>query len=344
MIGIRGITAAPMVKSKTGEWIAGKIAECVPGGVRGQPGMVDAAISDLLVAFAFLEGKRSQLFGMTAQVNAIPEAMELRASCMTAIQGWFRELSKSDPASQVVLYQKLRQMKLNLGVSEPEILTKARTLISERNQALEQLGRPSMALAAWPELQKAVLDLRSLATIPLKSAQKYLRLPRDLSVASFDWLADTWLDVASSGLDPECLPLAGADGDYLVLYVSSELLAGRDSPLLYYFHEEDPPLTFVFDSCQTAATVLRAASSKTPKKETSCGRLTQGVERLLSVRRGKPRGELERDADRYEGAGNHFAATHIRAGAVWKTYESKLRGIWTELGVAHPPLIPQDFE
>ena len=199
-----------MATSKIGEWVAGKISECTPHGGRGWSGA-----GHLLDALAFFDRDAPVIFGMMVKASAIPEASALRSACVAAIQQSSEDLSKSDPAMQVALYEEVTRRKLGAGLAEPAIITKKRGLLTEQIEALGKLGRPSDALDAWPRLQQSLRDLRTLDSVPLEKVQEYLTLPPELSISDFEWLEDTWLDVGSRRLTPEFLPLAdGGDGNY----------------------------------------------------------------------------------------------------------------------------------
>lgn len=304
--------------SKVPDWVRSNIADCAPGGERGTAG-----VGDLLAALAFFEGRRAQIFGMQYNLHALEDRVALRESCIAALRRWYDELQSTHPDGQVELYEAAARMQLPLELSEPPIVRQKRELVAQRDAMLESLGRPSDALRAWPGLREAVDQLRTIDESVLSSVLES-RLPEWTDPGHFEWLADSWVAIASAEVDAEFLPLAAFGGDFLGLLLDAELMAhGEKAPLLYFFHEEDPPFTFVFESCEVATSISRAADAQ--PTTVSPGSPSAALEQILRARASTLVRERLHSVETYERRGQSFAAIHRQAMQIYEEFDARIR-------------------
>lgn len=233
-----------------------------------------------------------------------------------------------------------------LDLPEPESVRSVRALERDRDHELSKHGPPSAALTAWPALAEELAALRTAGSgVTFSKIAKYVSLPKTLSIAQFEWLPDEWSAFGEAGLEPTFYPLAGADGDYLGLVLDAELLShGVPAPLVYYFHENDPIYSWVFESCACAAQVVRLAETKGRKDQSLRGTehpavtaflremndvgAAEGVTPRLQSRRwlwGEPADDEV--ALVFERAGNLFAARNVAAQRIWRDYEEKIQSL-----------------
>jgi hypothetical protein len=116
-----------------------------------------------------------------------------------------------------------------------------------------------------------------------------LLVPNENGLVDFEFANDDWNELPARFFDPCFFPLGGADGDLFGLYVV-RAKAGEPfrAPVVYYFHEDDPPFTWTAESLAHFDEMIRAAignkgKHRAPKIAAARGALRPEIESVIAA-------------------------------------------------------------
>lgn len=240
-------------------WAEKLIADARPG-----PTSTPSSVQGLVNVHLFLQGKRSQLFGMQTSPTAFatPEALGRCAS--DALRSWFEHYESIGEAdSQASLWNATQLLALDMALPEPPAVKRRRMLTEARDRAFSELAKPNEACGeASQELADALVRIRAnVKGTFFEKFGKYIgSVDRaDLNAANFEWLEDSWLEFADVPTDPCFLPIAGADGDYIGVLIHP-VFRGEQCPVVFSFHEESPRMYWIAASAEHLERVVEQAA------------------------------------------------------------------------------------
>jgi hypothetical protein len=241
-------------------WARERILESSPGGAG-----VTAALQQLFDAVLFFEGRRATIFGMTSAASAFPEAAALSELAKDGLRAWFRTYqSAKDEAGCRAIVEGAKRFGVELALPIPPAMDAAFRLRESIARQLGAMPSPLEALAACDaELASYARSfVRDDTDASWIVEHADLLVPETMrgSLVDFDWAEDEWTELPNRFFDPCFFPLGGADGDLVGLYVRRGEASGSfRAPVVYYFHEEDPPFSWMAESLSHFEDMIRAA-------------------------------------------------------------------------------------
>jgi hypothetical protein len=200
------------------------------------------AIAELRSVVEFFAGERSQLFGMTTSPDKFLDGAALVASAKAGVVAWFEHAGRTgDDELQARLYPLI-----DIEVPEPALVRQRREAAAQRDaakqQALLAIPRPIEAVTAVaPALAAALRTLRDGVPADFFEAHGAMLHPKEdpsLNAQQFEWhdVDLGWDELLGPDFPPVFFPFAGANGDYLGVFVVG---APDDQGVVsFYSHEE----------------------------------------------------------------------------------------------------------
>lgn len=223
-------------KEQMQSWALGRITAAFP------PSEAMTAIDDLYRVAPFFAGESALLFGMKTTPDAFADPAQLIERSRAGLRAWFDHFGAAgELEQQAKLYPAIRAN--DPAVPEPELVRRRHeaheAYEAAKRAAVAKLPRPIEAVARVSKsLALAIQAVRGARPDDFFSAHgRQLVVEGDptASLGNFEWLAadPEWDELVEAAFDPPFFPFAGADGDYVGVFVSEE-----ETPVVYFSHEE----------------------------------------------------------------------------------------------------------